>query len=481
MHACSWLLILSLLAVSAAGADPIQLPDMGASSATVLSPQKEAEVGREVMRQLRRAGAVVDDPFVEDYIERVGYRLLSVADAGAPFTFFVLDDPAINAFALPGGFVGVNAGLITASRSESELAGVLAHEISHVTQSHIARGLEQANRLNLPMTAAIVAALVLGGQDPQVGQAAIASALASSTQSRLDFSRSFEQEADRVGMGLLAQAGFDPDGMPSFFERLYEETRFSGGEAAELEFLRTHPVTVSRIADSRNRAEQYGRKPLKTSADDYEYAKAMLRVRTARDSSAPITYFQEAVAKKIGSPVVAQLGLALAFLRADRPQDAQQAIARARARNENAPLLLRLSAEVERKLGQDKKAEELLRRASQLYPEDQGIAIAHTRLLLDAGRHDDATALISGFLRHRESPQAYALLAEAETARGKHAAAHLALAEKYYRMDEIRLAIDQLRVARRDTKADFYTLSRIDARLSEFENLLPAQAPVSGH
>jgi predicted Zn-dependent protease len=468
------LLLIPLLAAGYAGADQIQLPDMGASSATVLTPQKESEVGRDVMRNLRRSGRLVSDPFIEDYLEHLGYRLLSVTDTGTTFTFFVLDEPSINAFALPGGYVGVNGGLIIASRSESELAGVVAHEISHVTQSHIARSLETEGQLSMPVTAAIIAALVLGRQNPQMGEAALLTAMAGSTQSRLDFSRQFEQEADRVGISLMAQAGFDPEGMPSFFERLYQETRFSGGESSELEFLRTHPVTVARIADSRNRAAQYANHTLKTPTRDYELVKAILRVRAARDMGQVATWFQNALQKgEAPYPAAAHLGLALARLAQNRPADARAELNRA-AGNHDDPLFMRISADIYRASGQPMEAEAQLRRASALFPDDRGVAFAYTRLMLEARRYADAASLISAFLRRHDVAQAYGLLAEAETGRNRPAAAHLAVAEQYYRQDELMLAIDQLKLARNDTTADFYTLSRVDARLAELERQLPS-------
>lgn len=325
----------------------------------------------------------------------------------------------------------------------------------------------------MPVTAAIIAALVLGSQNPQMGEAALLTAMAGSTQSRLDFSRQFEQEADRVGISLMAQAGFDPEGMPSFFERLYQETRFSGGESSELEFLRTHPVTVARIADSRNRAAQYANHALKTPTRDYELAKAILRVRTARDMGQVATWFQNALQKgEAPSPAAAHLGLALARLAQNRPADARAELTRA-AGNHDDPLFMRVSADIYRAAGQPIEAEAQLRRASALFPDDRGIAFAYTRLMLESRRYADAAALISAFLRRHDVAPAYGLLAEAETGRNRPAAAHLAVAEQYYRQDELMLAIDQLKLARNDTTADFYTLSRVDARLTELSRLLP--------
>jgi predicted Zn-dependent protease len=470
----AWFLLVVLSeVVSASVANPVQLPDMGASAGTVLSPEKENEVGREIMRSLHRSGQIIETPFLKDYVQRLGYRLTSTTTS-SNFTFFVLDDPTINAFALPGGYVGINAGLITASRSESELAGVVAHEIAHVTQRHLARSLEESNRLSMPMTAALIAAIVLGQQDPKYAEAAIASTLAGSAQARLDFTRAHEQEADRVGMGILAQSGFDPEGMPSFFERLYEHTRFSSGESEELEFLRTHPVTVSRIADSRNRARQYASEQPKTPGVDYDYAKAILKVRGGRDFEATVNHFRSALStEEYRTPSAVHLGLALTLLELHRISEARTQIAAAIGNKEPSPLLISVQAAGDKRDGEHKTAETYLKRGLAIYPENGLLTFDYARLLLDTKRYPEAATLVSAFVRRQKDPHAYALLAETENARGHISASHMAQAESYYLQDEIPLAIDQLKVARKSAGADSYTLSRIDARLGELKRLVP--------
>lgn len=204
------------------------------------------------MREVRRSLTIVDDPQVQEYVSSIGYRLVAHADAGSgDFTFFVVQHEAINAFAAPGGFIGINTGLILASRNESELAAVVGHEIAHVTQRHLPRAFEQASQMNIPTAAA----LVLGRQNSNIGEAALATAFAANQQNRINFTRSNEQEADRIGIDLVARAQFDPNSMATFFERLQQTYRFYEGSLPE--YLSTHPVTVSRIADARARADAY--------------------------------------------------------------------------------------------------------------------------------------------------------------------------------------------------------------------------------
>ena len=246
--------ILTLLApptVPAAEGD--DLPDIGSPANSVLSREKEQQIGRSIYRSLVDTDRVMNDPEIQEYVQDIGLKLASQAqDGDYRFTFFVVNDAAINAFALPGGYVGVHSGLILATESESELAGVLAHEISHVTQRHISRAVFANQRDSILTMAAMLGAILLGavGGSPDVITGAIATAQGVSAQQQINFTRANEYEADRVGVGVLAAAGFDPMGMPNFFETLARQTGPLASQAPE--FLRTHPVTVNRIAETRS-------------------------------------------------------------------------------------------------------------------------------------------------------------------------------------------------------------------------------------
>ena len=248
-----------------------QLPEMGTAAQATLSLEDEYQIGRMVMRNLRESGMVLEDPEVHEYIQSLGLRLSSQAqDGNRDFNFFVVRDPAINAFALPGGFIGIHSGLLLETRNESELAGVLAHEVAHVTQRHIARGLEAQSRANLMSTAAMLAAILIGApaaavRTPRMG--AITAAQNMAAQASINFTRENEYEADRIGIGVLAAAGFDPNAMPAFFDTMFRRTQLGPDRVPEL--LRTHPVTSNRIAESKDRAQQY---PPVAAKDSLSYA-----------------------------------------------------------------------------------------------------------------------------------------------------------------------------------------------------------------
>jgi len=254
------LLLLLPLAAALGSGGPLlaatDLPDIGSPANAMLPKSEEARIGRAIMRELRNRGAVVDDPLITEYIEAVGHRLVAHANEGEQsFEFFVVDDPSINAFALPGGFIGVHTGLIEATESESELAGVLAHEIAHVTQRHIARSIYKTSRANIITLATMLGAILVGMAADGGGdatQGAIMGAQGMMVQNRINFTRRNEYEADRVGVATMAAAGFDPQGMPDFFATI---GRRAGPFASSVpEFLRTHPVSSNRIAETRARA-----------------------------------------------------------------------------------------------------------------------------------------------------------------------------------------------------------------------------------
>ncbi|MCW9024315.1 MAG: M48 family metalloprotease, partial [Gammaproteobacteria bacterium] len=242
-------------------AHSVDLPEIGESAAAIVTPIEEFETGQAVMRNIRRAGGTLEDPLVHQYLNQLGYSLVANSESQMKnFHFFMINDNSINAFALPGGFIGMNYGLLLRTQSESELASVLAHEIAHVTQRHHARSYEYGSHSNVPAIAALIAAIILGGNNYEVGEAALATMAATSIQNQLDFTRENEKEADHIGIALLSDSGFDTYSMAHFFETLEKNSRLYGQEAPE--FLRTHPVNKTRIADAKNRARQLPQHPL---------------------------------------------------------------------------------------------------------------------------------------------------------------------------------------------------------------------------
>jgi len=462
-------LLLGVTPPALAAPDSLALPDIGDSSATTLTPADEERFGHEMMRSIRHSGRLLSDPEVEEYIQHLGYRLVSTGNMPATgFSFFVVRDASINAFAMPGGYIGIHTGLITASRGESELAGVMAHEIAHVTQHHLARSFERANQMNMPMTAAVIAAILLGASNPQMGEAALAATMASGTQMQLDFTRSNEHEADRVGIQMLANAGFDPQGMPGFFERLQQEYRYANTGLPE--FLSTHPVTLDRIADARNRAEQY---PVGQAPDslNYRLIQAKLRVLEARNLNVLARQYREILAaSRDGSDVAERYAYALVLTRQHDYGQARELLTTLRRADPGRIAYMLALAELEMKEQKPAVAEKIYRAGLQLHPNNGLLTLALATHLLQGDDHTQATTLLRDHTRnHKAAPRAYELLAEAETRSGHTGIAHIALADYYHSLGEIPTAIEQLNLARRAGGLDFYHQSLLEAKLAQLK------------
>lgn len=464
------LLVLSLvLPAPAALGEAIALPDIGDSGTTVLSAEQERRIGEDVVRNLRRAGHLLDDPLLNDYLDSLGFQL-AAGDAAAShdFDFFLVDASDLNAFALPGGYIGVHYGLILAAETESELAAVLAHEIAHITQRHHMRRYTQAQGSSMTMTAALIAAVLLGAQSQEVGEAAMASIAAGAAQSQVDFTRANEQEADRVGIALLADAGFDPQSMPAFFERLQKNSRLYGPQAPE--FLRTHPVTTSRIADSRSRANQY---PKREQPDELQYAlmRARLQVLTADTPSDARQIFQANL--EAGAHVraeAARYGLALAQIESGDHAAAREILQELLEKDPQRIAYMVALAQAEMGAGRTDQALDIYARHLALMPGNPALTYYYSEALLQAGDPKRARTLLRDFVRTGpRAPEYYRLLARAEADTGQAANAHAAMAEHHYLNGDIRPAIEQVQLALKQKDLDFYTASRLEARLSALQ------------
>ncbi len=467
-------LLLSILIACATGLGPAgayELPDIGDPSGSVLTPQDERQLGAELMRALRRQLMVLEDPWLEEYVQSLGYRLVAHSDDQAyPFTFFIVRDGAINAFAAPGGYIGLNSGLVLTTESESELAAVIAHEIAHITQRHMARMYEAAGRHQMAAAIAILAAILVGGQSDDLGQAAVAAGTAAGAQMQIDFTRANEQEADRVGMQILSRSGFDPHSMAKFFERMQRATRLYGVRLPE--FLSTHPVTNSRIADARARAEQFA---ANTTGDQLNYAlaRARLRVLTAEDPARVEREFRKYLADGASRDErAARYGHALALLELGNYDQARQEIERLRESDpERIPFLI-TAGRIEMLSGHTEAGAGLFDKALLIYPHNRALTYHYAEGLIDAQRAAEAQQRLQAYLRNREPDAAiHRLYAKAAGASGNKAEAYQHLAEYYFLNGETRTAIEKLTQASRLDGLDYYQAAEIEARLKQLRHI----------
>ncbi|SMF95268.1 Putative Zn-dependent protease, contains TPR repeats [Methylomagnum ishizawai] len=448
----------------------IELPDIGDSTGTLMTPQQEAELGEAFYRNLHSQLQISQDPEVLDYIQSIGQKLAGESDNPAqPFHFFVVDEVAINAFAGPGGYIGVNSGLILLTEAESELASVLAHEISHVTQRHLYQAFQAASRMAIPTAVAMLAGALLGARGGgQAGMGAMMAAQAANLQYQINFTRDNEAEADRVGMQILSKSEFDPRAMPDFFERMQQSTRFAGSKMPE--FLLTHPVTVSRISDTRGRAEQF---PYKQYPDSlaYRIVRAKLRVETAVNPKVALDYFKAMSGQ--GTKVqqdINSYGLALALIKASRGEEAKPALQKLMQAYPDQSQFVNALAEAHLDTKDYAKAGQLFDSALQRFPGNRALTLNYVRVLLMTGKAMQAGKLLHDYTRfHAITPEVYELMAETYSKLGNEAESHRYLGEAYYADGQTRTAILQLRLAKKFAGDNFYLNSVLDERLRELQ------------
>jgi len=375
--------------------------------------------------------------------------------------------------------------MILMADGEPELAAVMAHEIAHVTQRHLARTFEQASRMSLPLAAAIVTSIILGSQDGQAGAAALAATAAGSAQTQINFTRANEQEADRVGLDILAKSGYDPRSMPEFFLRLQQATRIM--DSQDFEFLRTHPVTTSRIADSMGRAEQFP--AVVTPSGDFFLIQAGLRVVSRNDPAAHEAFFRAKLDKgSRDQRIAAQYGLTLALLQGkdlDAARSAFQVLAQAVVGEQGfAPFVtLLLKARIALEDGQADKAVDILGHSDADYRTRMPFFMLYTDALLQDDRPEQVRTLTTQRLategRHAD-PRLYRRLAKAEAKLGRKARAHQALAEFYFLDSDVGPAIQQIEIALSQLdkqEADGNLAARLKTRLAELKALALTDRP----
>lgn len=496
------------LALAPAGAQSVgrgidNLPSLGEASVDELSPAAEQRLGDQIFQEFLRMGVVHDDPEATDQLARQASKLLSASNSlghsyeGRPFRFFLVKDSSINAFALPGGYIGVHTGLITASDRESEVMSVLAHEIGHVTQRHIARMFGQQRQTSAVMIAAAVLAAMAAKGSPDAAMGVLSLGQTVAIREQLAFSRDAEREADRVGLQILAESGFNPTGMASMFERLSQAGRLYDNNAPA--YLRTHPLTTERIADIQSRLQSDPAviriaqlTATQTNSVEFDWIRAKLtaladtkvdglRVARQRFELRLKSLKQDAVDEQ--APLhygIAWAALSQRDFAAARRHHimAEQAAISAKVMDAAAPLLANLKLQTAMIAAADAdQRRDLQTIAGQTiaqHPESRALLRGAAEAYLLSGSAADSAAQTARQVTQQWpwDPQAWALLGRAEAARGKRTAQHAAIAEQYALSGAYAAAIEQLTLARSAADADFITMSKVDARLTTMRAML---------
>lgn len=510
------LLAASALATFAVGAqDNVRLPDLGSSAAGLLSPREANEYGEQMLRQMHTLNLTVDDALVDQYINDLGFRLVAASDRPKDhFQFFIVNDSQINAFAAPGGYIGVNAGLIDITTSESELAGVIAHEIGHITQNHLYRAFEDSKK-NAPLMALVLLGAIAAGAGGGAGDAAPAVLMGGQgliMQRQINFTRKDEIEADRVGIQTLANAGYDPEAMAEFFGRMQDTLRVGEDEEAAPSLLLTHPVTLERISDAKGRAraieQRNAGKPRQPTLDKATWEKSTAPVLYVKDNtqlapnrskivpdSAGDTYalMRERIrvlsgdAHKLADMYATNLkrkdfdtaanryGYAIALIRSGHGMQAAEQIQPLLV-SQPASVVLRLAlADAYVEAGRHGDAMAIYKTLHDNSPRNGAVTLGYARALTDTGRTDEAriaAALLKPMLDDSEDPEIFRTFARASERSGDSVRAAEAYADSAYLAGRPFDAMEQLRRLLKRDDLDYYQRSRIQARISDLTPLL---------
>lgn len=510
-----FLVLLSLCATGVAGAreSGVRLPDIGSSAAAILSPQEQRSYGASMLHELRSYNMILDDALLVDYINTLGYRLVSRSDKPEQaYTFFVVRDPAINAFAAPGGYIGMNAGLITTAVDEGEVAAVLAHEIAHISQDHLLRAFEDSQKASLPIALAMLGAILASqGAAGDGAEAAMVAGTSLIQQRQINFTRKDEIEADRVGIQTLARADYDPQFMASFFGRMERALRPGAGDRGTPDLLRTHPVSTDRISDAKARAdalvleqkaarerskalpEMPTRSWLKPQRPDdlsplprlqttlvrapgenlyFALMRERARVLAADQPSNLVSYYAKARVEP-GSVAAAAntYGHALTLWRTGQGEAARVLLA---PLAEEAPGMLPYQIALAQAEAQAGRRTDSLNRYERLIansPSNRAIALAYAQTLIEDGKAGSgrrAQDLLRPMMAEEiDDPEVYRVFARASELGGDKVRAAEAYADVALLSGRLEDAMNQLRALTDRRDLDYYQRARIEARIAE--------------
>lgn len=448
------------------------LPQLGEPADTALSPQEEARLGGEVVAQLYHFEYLLEDAQITEYLTSTGWRLAEASGTQpSRLQFFVVKDNRINAFALPGGYMGFNAGLITASEHESELAGVMAHELAHVTQRHIARSANKSGGLaSIATWAAVLAAIIAGSADPNVILAALGIGQTISYQRQVGFTRSHELEADRIGIQTLSDAGFDTVGMAAFFQKLEQQSRLYGTGVPE--FLRTHPINTTRIAEARSRAADLPQREVADSIE-YELMRARTQVFAANQPSEAVGRFSSLLSSGDDSPGT-RYGLAFALSQLGQNQRALDVVQGTIDAHPGQLNLNLLEAALDMGAGNVERALGTYQSVLSRHPRSSAAVLEYAEALIQAGQPAKAReVLLAANPAYGVRHETYRLLSLAARQSGNHAEASYQMATYLFLRGDPGGALAQLDAGLRLKDLDEQERARLVARRTEVREALP--------
>ncbi len=453
-----------------------QLPTIGNSSSKLISLSEEKKLGQYWLRSLRRQVELYHNPIVQEYFTHLVYALApSSGVEDSEFSLVIVNSSSLNAFAVPGSVMGINAGLFLHAGTEQEFAAVIAHELAHLSQRHYARRLEERNKSQpLQLAGLLASVVVMATAGTEAGVAALASTQAIGIENQLSFSRENEQEADRLGVRILSESNFDPRAMPSMFERMYRQNRMAGQKIPE--YLSTHPLSENRVADTRNRANQY---PLKRYADnpEYHFSKSIVLADFAESPRKALDYFAQFL--ETGNTMqsqAARFGTAYLLAESD-PEKAIQLLEKLESVFPSQLSVLIIKARALRHLGRTKDAIALLETQLKRYPDNYPTTMELSDILMKTGELEKSAALLKSLSRSSpDNAKVWELLAEVQGLTGNIPELHYARAEYFQLNGHFKQAKEQLALAKSKSQNNPTLSARIHVRSEEI-NRLEKNAP----
>ena len=505
----------AIVAFGAAAQDTsVRLPDLGSSANALVSPQEAQEYGAAMLRQMRSMDMVVDDAMLDDYINDLGYRLVAASDKPKDhFSFFIVKEDVINAFAAPGGYIAVNSGLIIITNSESELAGVIAHEIGHITQNHLQRAFE-ASKKDTPLMALILLGAIAAGAGAGAGDAAGAIMMGGQgllMQRQINFTRKDEIEADRAGIQTLSNVGYDPNAMASFFGRMEDTLRVgSGGDIGDVPaLLQDHPVSMDRISDAKARAgaliAQQKQRPNGSTLDKSQWEKSTAPISfvkdptkiAARDNKGGLdvyllmrervrvlsgdagtlaTYYATNLQNERGFDTPSnRYGYALALIRSNRGAKAVDELQPVLSAHPDSQVVRLAMADAKLQAGRRAEALTLYAELNQQSPRNRAIAMAYAKALTEGGSQDEAkqaASMVLPMLDNNDEPELYRTYARASEKAGDSVRSGEAYADASYLSGRPFDAMEQLKNLLKRPDLDYYARARIQARINDLTPLV---------
>jgi predicted Zn-dependent protease len=449
------------------------LPDIGGSSSRLMSLQQEQQIGDDYMRQLRRQAPIINDAEVNDYMQHLGFKIVenNPHAANRQFSFFVILNDTINAFAMPGGYIALYTGLITQTDNESELASVVSHEIAHVTQRHLARRLEKQKQMTIPSIAAYLAAILVASQakNSETATGAIMGATGLSQQAMLNNSRANEAEADRIGIAALYNAGFDPYAVVTFFEKMQQSQRYYSNA---FEFLRTHPLSRSRITDARLRASNYPKRQI-TDPPSYHLIKAKIKAYTLPVNTVEIDkqrkYYEKGKIKSDAD----KYGYAIFMMRAEKYDIAAPILKALQDKDKSQASYAIALAQLDIKRKTPEKSIDRIHQLLEKSPGNLALVDSLAELLIAAEKNSEARELLlKNIHMAKHAPKLYKLLSSAQEAAGYQLEAFESEGNYLLAMGDLDGAINKFEQALNKQTKDPYARQRINAQINDIKNVM---------